>query len=158
MKSPIFTKMKRVKHLLITMLLLSTAVMSAQEKRNFTLEDIYVNGTFSQRRVSGMRPLKDGKTYSSIDKKRNLNAYSYLKGDSTTTFFNMSKLIPEGENKPINISDFTFSENEDKVLFVTNVKSIYRHSYTADYYVYDIQKKSLVPLSQNGSQRLATFS
>ncbi|MCQ2313855.1 MAG: S9 family peptidase [Bacteroidales bacterium] len=150
--------MKRVKHLLITMLLLSTAVMSAQEKRNFTLEDIYVNGTFSQRRVSGMRPLKDGKTYSSIDKKRNLNAYSYLKGDSTATFFNMSKLIPEGENKPINISDFTFSENEDKVLFVTNVKSIYRHSYTADYYVYDIQKKSLVPLSQNGSQRLATFS
>ena len=140
------------------MLLLSTAVMSAQEKRNFTLEDIYVNGTFSQRRVSGMRPLKDGKTYSSIDKKRNLNAYSYLKGDSTATFFNMSKLIPEGENKPINISDFTFSENEDKVLFVTNVKSIYRHSYTADYYVYDIQKKSLVPLSQNGSQRLATFS
>lgn len=72
--------------------------------------------------------------------------------------FSFSELILEGDTLPIKAYDYVLSNDESKALFLTNINYIYRHSFTSDYYVYDIAAKHLEPLSTNGSQRLATFS
>ena len=132
--------------------------INAQEKKNLELADIYERPTFSTKRVVGMNPMKDGNTYATLEKGK-LNIYNYKTGKKVNTLFDMRELILPGDSVATPLySTYTLSDDESKVLFMNNYNPIYRHSYTADFYVYDINNKVLSPLSENGSKRLATFS
>ena len=146
------------KYLFISLfLLLGTFSTFAQDKKNFELEDLYMRPTFSAKGVRGMNSLKDGNTYASFEKGA-LNVYNYKTGKLAKTLFKYSDLVMEGDSMPIPMQSYELSENEDKMLVLTDVEYIYRHSFHASYYVYDIVNKTLQPLSENGKQRLATFS
>ena len=151
--------MNKVKYLLITLFLLNGLfTINAQEKKNFELADIYERPTFATKHVVGMNPMKDGNTYATLEKGK-LNIYNYKTGKKVSTLFDMRELILPGDSVATPLySTYTLSDDESKVLFMNNYNPIYRHSYTADFYVYDINNKVLSPLSENGSQRLATFS
>ena len=151
--------MKRIKCLLIMMFLLGTsALVNAQEKKNFDLADLYERPTFQIKGVRGMNPMKDGNTFATLEKGK-LNVYNYKTGELVKTLFDMKELVLPGDTVALPLySTYTLSDDEAKVLFMNNVNMIYRHSYTASFYVYDINNKSLSPLSENGDQRLATFS
>ena len=148
----------KLKYLLISLFLVFGAVSaSAQEKKNIELEDIYMRPMFYAKSVRGMNSMKDGKTYASFERGE-LNIYNYKTGKLEKTLFGIADLVMEGEDLPIGLADYELSANEDKMLCVTDIESIYRHSYHATYYVYDFKTKTLQPLSDNGKQRLATFS
>ena len=53
---------------------------------------------------------------------------------------------------------YEISDNGRKILLWNNVNKIYRHSFTADYYVYDTMRSTLAKVSENGPQRNATMS
>lgn len=148
----------KVKYLLISLfLLVGTFSATAQEKKNVELEDLYVHSTFAQRSVRGMNSMKDGKTYGSFEKGA-LNIYNYKTGKLVNTLFSINDLVLPGDTMPIRLQNYELSQNEDKVLCLTDMEYIYRHSFLATYYVYDMKTKTLQPLSENGKQRLATFS
>ena len=148
----------KVKYLLISAFLaFATMVASAQEKKNFVLEDLYQRPTFSQKSVRGMNSMKDGKTYASFER-GSLNIYNYKTGKLVKTLFSVDDLVLQGETSSIFLQDYELSENEEKMLCLTDIESIYRHSFHATYYIYDFKTKTLQPLSENGKQRLATFS
>ena len=151
--------MNKIKSLLIIMFLLNGIfAINAQEKKNLELADIYERPTFATKRVVGMNPMKDGNTYATLENGK-LNIYNYKTGKKVNTLFDMRELILPGDSVATPLySTYTLSDDESKVLFMNNYNPIYRHSYTADFYVYDINNKVLSPLSENGSQRLATFS
>ena len=148
----------KFKYLLVSMFLVfGTFSASAQEKKNFELEDLYMRPTFSAKSVRGMNSMKDGKSYASFEKGQ-LNIYDYKSGELVNTLFKSADLVLPGDSMPIRMQDYELSANEDKMLCATEMESIYRHSFHATYYVYDFNTKSLQPLSENGKQRLATFS
>ena len=148
----------KAKSLLLGLFLLSTAMLGfAQDKKNITLEDLYQRPTFYAKSVRGMNSMKDGVTYGSFEK-GTLNIYNYKTGKLVKSLFSVGDLVVEGEEMPIAMQNYELSDDESKVLFLTDMESIYRHSFTANYYVYDLNAKSLKPLSDNGKQRLATFS
>ena len=148
----------KFKYLLVSLFLVfGTLSASAQEKKNFDLEDLYMRPTFYAKSVRGMNSMKDGKTYGSFEKGQ-LNIYNYKTGKLEKTLFGITDLVLEGEDLPIGLQDYVLSDNEDKMLCATEMESIYRHSYHATYYIYDFNTKTLQPLSKNGKQRLATFS
>lgn len=151
--------MNKAKYLLIIMFLLSGVfTLKAQEKKNFDLQDLYERPTFSTKGVRGMNSMKDGSTYATLEKGE-LNIYNYKTGKKVKTLFNMRELILPGDTVPVPLyGTYFLSDDESKVLFMNNLNMIYRHSYTAAFYVYDINNKVLSPLSENGDQRLATFS
>lgn len=63
------------------------------------------------------------------------------------------------ENTIENIEGFELSPDGSKVLLWRDVRPIYRHSYTASYYVYEVRSRLLRPLSDNfRSQRMAKFA
>ena len=158
MNFQIYIKMKKVKYLLIIALAFVVNMTSfAQEKKNFELSDIYERPTLQIKSVRGMNPMRDGETYGTIERGE-FNIYNYKTGEKVNTLFNFRGLIPDGDTLPIRAYNYILSDDESKALFLTNVNYIYRHSFTADYYVYDLKTKSLKPLSENGGQRLATFS
>ena len=141
------------------MFLLGTMqVVSAQEKKNFELADIYERPTFRMKGVAGMNPMNDGNTYATLERGE-LNVYNYKTGKKVKSIFNMKDLILPGDSVALPLyASYVLSDDESKVLFMNNMNPIYRHSYTASFYVYDINNKVLLPLSENGDQRLATFS
>ncbi len=151
--------MNKVKYLLVIMFLMSGMLAAnAQEKKNLELADLYERPTFSMKRVVGMNPMKDGNTYATLEKGK-LNIYNYKTGKLVKTLFDMRELVLPGDSLPLPLySTYELSDDESKVLFMNNMNPIYRHSYTASFYVYDINNKVLAPLSENGDQRLATFS
>ena len=147
----------KFKYLLISMFLaFGTLLASAQEKKNFELQDVMVL-PYMQKRVQGMNPMKDGKSYASFEKGK-LNVYNYKNGKLVKTLFSVDELVLDGQEQPVAYQGYELSANEDKMLCITEVESIYRHSYHATYYIYDFKTKTLQPLSENGKQRLATFS
>lgn len=129
--------------------------LSAQNKQ-FSLNDFFVDGTFRTRGVYGLRSMNDGEHYTVLENNATrIVQYNYKTGRPVATLVDLAKI--EGTDVK-HIADYEFSNDESRILISTNKKSIYRHSFTADYYIFDFKNRELKTLSDNGSQRLATFS
>ena len=118
------------------------------------LEDIWASRTFSQEWVWGINSMNDGIHYSSLNYGENnvyITQYSYETGDSILTILDSKDL------NGISFNDFSFSEDENKILLPTQTESIYRYSTRSNYYVYNRQTQIAEELSE-GKQRLAQFS
>jgi dipeptidyl-peptidase-4 len=141
--------------LLCVSLLLTQLVMAGSDYKEITLPDLYKNNEYSARSVHGLRSMNDGEHYSVLEAGKRIIKFSYATGKAVATLFDLSTL----ENKDIPyIFGYTFSKDERKVLVEANFEKIYRRSYKADYYIWDIAAQTLTPLSDNGSQQLAAFS
>ncbi len=150
--------MKKFIFLLIASGFLSGLSVTAQsEKKDITLRDIWTYYKFFPKTVRGMHPLNNGEQYAVI-KKGDILVYDYKTGDSLTTLVKGDELIPEGEEKPLRISDYSVNKDETKFIIPTQTEAIYRHSTVSYNYIWDTKTKSLTPLSENGKQRLADFS
>lgn len=55
-------------------------------------------------------------------------------------------------------SGFAMSPDESKILLYANSELIYRHSFRADYYVYELRHNKMTKLSKAGGEEIATFS
>jgi dipeptidyl-peptidase-4 len=127
------------------------------QTKNIALEDIWLKYKFYPKTISGFNSMNDGEYYTIIDQ-GNLDQYSYRTGKLVKTLIDAGDLILKGSSKPIRYSSYQFSDDETKILLVTERKKIYRHSFSAEYYVYNFATKKLIKLSENGPQRLASFS
>ncbi len=145
--------MKKFSGILLLALIFSH-VLSAQKQ--LSLDDFFVNGTFRTKGVYGLRSMNDGEHYTVLENNgTQIVKYSYKTGLPVATLLDIQKV----EDSPVGyISDYEFNADESRLLICTNRKPIYRHSFTADYYIYGFKNKEIKPLSQGGCQRLATFS
>ena len=79
----------------------------------------------------------------------------YATGKKLEVVVDLSKL----KECPITtISGYEFNNQETRVLVYTDVKPIYRHSFTASYYVVDVQRKEIETLSEHSPQMVPSFS
>lgn len=107
--------------------------------------------------VKEMRPLADGISYAAIsDDGKRIEVYSYQTGKMVSTLFDIDAV--KGEVKIKDFDGYTLSSNEKKILLWTNKKQIYRHSFTAEYYVYDVVRNTMKRVSADGPQRGAVIS
>ncbi len=122
----------------------------------FEFDDFFKNYTFYSRGTRDMRSMKDGETYSvSEDLGTKLVQRSYATGEAVKTLLDLAILK---NDKLTAFTDYSFSPDETKIILETDQESIYRHSFTASYFVYDFITSTLKPISENGRQQLATFS
>lgn len=137
---------------IVFLMLFVILFVHAQGQKQITVEDFTTKNTFAQRSVRGINWMNDGMFYSTLDNNK-IGKYSITSGQVVETLVDGAALSPA-----ITIQDYAFSADEKKVLLLTNFESIYRHSFTANYYVYDLTTKKLEELSKNGKQQYATFS
>lgn len=148
--------MKKLFSLFIASFLLIPGFLMAQGQE-ITLKDIFGSRKFFPKGIYGLNPLKDGNTYSRQEGD-SINVYGYETGDYIRTLAVGKEMIPEGDTTPIELSDYTFSKDETKLLIATSTEYIYRYSSVSEYYIWGIAAKKLRRLSTGGEQRLATFS
>ena len=126
--------MKKIK-IFVLLFTVVTLVTFAQQK-SVTLEDIWKKNTF---RVSYMRSFhpttKSNYTLINYENGSSLDEYDYKNLKKTRTILSSKKLgIP-------NFFNAQFSSGISKILLATKRKQIFRHSYTAKYYLYDTALK-----------------
>jgi dipeptidyl-peptidase-4 len=148
--------MKKLFFLLLSAILLSPGFILAQEKE-LTIQDIYGSRKFFPKGVYGLNPMNDGETYSVMERD-SINVYSFETGDYLRTLAVRKELILKGDTTPIAMDDFTFSDDENKLLIATETESIYRYSTASEFYIWEIGNRKMSRLSLSGKQRLATFS
>lgn len=144
--------MKKAK--IIALFLLTSFSVIAQQK--MTVEEIYT-GTF---RAKGMDELQSMK---------NTNQYTVLNSDRTTrtqqvdlydfaTLKKVSTLIDTKNFKSLadGIDSYIFSNDEKQMLIANATIPIFRHSFTADYYLYNLTTKELTKILERVQE--PTFS
>lgn len=145
--------MKKIYFALIVNLILGYQLIGQQVEKQITVADLYVNYTFYAGGVYGLHSMKDGLHYTAYNRQdMKIVKYSYKTGKAVETVVDIKKLGIEG------FTSYDFSPDESKVLIETNTMPIYRHSYTAECYIYDIKAAKLTALSDKKEQQLATFS
>lgn len=133
-------------------------LITSQELSN---EKIWYSSEFRMDYVSGLRSMKDGEHYTSLEVSSESGAqivrYAYATGLQVDVIADAKSIFNDLETA---IEGYTFSNDEKKLLIETASKSIYRHSTEANYYIYDLVKKRAFPLAdfKKGKQRLAQFS
>lgn len=138
----------------ITLLLVSISLVAFSQKR-IELKDVVGSRTFAQKSVSGLQSMNDGLNYTVLEEGNKIVKYSYKTGEKVEILFDLTKIENAGFTA---FSEYDFSSDETKILFMTKRQSIYRHSFTAEYFVWNQTTKEMTPLSAGGVQQLATFS
>lgn len=145
--------MKKILTLTLCILLGYTSFSQKQ----ITLEDIWAKPTFRAKGINEIRSMNNGENYCVLTKE-SIEKYNYTSKDKIGDILEFSQLNFGNDNEKNIVADYNFSQDEKKILLSLNPEYIYRHSYLADYYIYNIETKELFPLSKNGKQRLAEFS
>ncbi|MDY0088917.1 MAG: S9 family peptidase [Flavobacteriaceae bacterium] len=124
---------------IVLFLLLSAMSVSAQEK--ITLEQIW-GGYFRTQGMQELQAMKNSNEYTVLNR-NSIDLYDFATLEKKKMLFS---------TKDFSIDSYTFSEKEDKILIATNSEYIYRHSFTADYYVFDIPTQKLTKFTDKKIQ------
>ena len=135
--------------------MLAIFVTGIQAQQKVTLRDI-AQGTYRAQGISGLKPMLDGEHYTQIssDHKR-IVKYSFKTGEEVGTLFDVTT-ARDCDLK--SFDDYILSPDEKLILIQTETKPIYRHSFTAVYYIYNVKNNKMEPLSNNGPQQVPLFS
>ncbi len=110
-------------------------------------------GRFRARTVSGVRSMNDGEHYT-VNADGRIDKYSYKTGALVATIFDIKDHPAIGGR----MAGYEFSADESKMLITTDPRPIYRHSYTADHWVYDVASRTVRRLTEAGREQVAAFS
>ena len=127
----------------VVLLFLVAAVFGQQK---ITVENIY-GGTFKAKGMDELQSLKNTDQYTVLNvdqasRSMQIDLYDFA------TLKKVSNLIDTKNHKELSngIDSYTFDASEKKILIACNTNKIFRHSFTADYFLYDIASKSLIKL------------
>lgn len=112
--------------------------------------------------VDEVRSMNDGENYTVLEQNDNkdllINKYSYKSYKLVGTILSSADIKHDG--KSVSIEEYEFNADETKLLIASNIEFIYRRSYKANYFIYDLKTKTTTPLADPslGKQMLAEFS
>ena len=145
----------------LLLFLLLFGIHSIALSQEITVEKIWKNREFSAASVDGFKSMKDGEHFTKISGKEGdlaitKHAFSDFKGNGEI-IVKLADIKLNG--KTVDFDDYEFNDNESKLLLTTQTTAIYRRSYTAVYYLYDLTTKVLQVLdTEHQPQTLAEYS
>ena len=145
-------KLKRI--ILANALLLLGAVQLAAGLK-LDLQEI-TKGAFRGESLAAVQSLTYGESYAQIsaDGKQILK-FSFKTGKQTGILFDAEKARGA---KVKNVDGYIMSPTGKHILIQTETKAVYRRSFTAVYYIYNVANNKLEPLSNGGPQQTPIWS
>ena len=129
--------------------------LGIKAQNQVTLRDVS-KGTYRASNIYGIKPMLDGQYYTQIspDRKR-IVKYSFKTGKQVEAIFDVEKAR---DCTLKYFDDYIMSPDEKLILIQTKTRAIYRRSFTAEYYIYNVKNNTIEPLSKNGPQQVPLFS
>lgn len=120
-----------------------------------TLDDI-ASGTFAPKTVQGINPIQGTDSYARIsDDGNRIVRCSFKTGAETAVLFDITNTTGSSIS---GFDDYILSPDGQYMLIQTKTERIYRRSFKAVYYIYNIASRRLVPLSDGGPQQVPVWS
>ncbi|MEN8153628.1 MAG: S9 family peptidase [Acidobacteriota bacterium] len=148
----------------LTPFFLSTSVEQSG-KSLLTLEDIYVNKTYSTKRFGPVKWYKNGEGYTSLEKSSDKKGKDIIlyqtRSGKRKVLVSSSVLIPHDSTDPLKISNYQFTKNGNYLMIFTNTKKVWRSHTRGDYWVLNIKSRKLSQLGRDlppSSLMFAKFS
>ena len=140
---------------LFSLLTAFVITVTAFAGNDVTLRDVMYGGYWPQT-YAAIKPMADGEHFARMSDDRTMILKgSFKNGEIVDTLFNVA--TARGFDKKY-IDGYQFSPDEEKILLQTNTRGIYRHSYTAEHYIFSRRNNKAEPLSENGAQQVPKFS
>jgi dipeptidyl-peptidase-4 len=144
-----------MKYIRTVLFLFLTAAMPVAAQQKITLQEIW-GGAFRTKGMDDLHAMKNTNQYTVLnynsDRSAQIDLYDFA------TLNKVGTIIDSRNHKELEgIDSYTFSPDEKKVLIAIKSDQIFRHSFVANYFIYDIEKKSLTPLTTYKIQE-PTFS
>lgn len=138
-------------HYTILFVFLFFTVGLISQTNQITLEEIW-GGEFRTSSLERLHSLENGNQYSVLNYDRTtrtstVDVYDYNTSEKVATLINSANLSEIDQ-----IVSYSFSKDEKKMLIAASLKSIYRRSTLGSYYVYDLDSKKLILVSENEIQ------
>ena len=132
--------------------IMMVTAMEAAEKLD--LKSI-TSGEFSASYVTGINPIEGTDLYASISNDgKQIVSYSFKSGKQVAVLFD----IHEAQAPFESIDGYVMSPDGKQLLVITKSKAVYRRSFKAEYFIYNIASKKLRKLSEGENQQVATWS
>ena len=133
----------------------------AQNKK-LTLEDIYTNGLYRSKGIGQLRWMKDNKSYSTLEYNTTAKGYDIVRydveGGTKSVLVNAGQLLPQGAAKPLGIDDYTWSDDNSKLLIFTNTRKVWRYNTRGDYWVLNLVNGKLKQLGKGLEEATLMFA
>ena len=114
--------------------------------QSISVEDIWRDYKFYARGVDGFRSMNDGEHFSQFTNE-GIVKYSfknYTKESETVISTDEMRF----ENITLLVDDYEFNADESKVLLLVDQKALYRRSYTAQHFLFDLKTRELEALDK----------
>lgn len=131
------------------------SVASGQAGQKLSLKD--VTGTaFRAQSMAAVEAMADGETYAQISADgRQIVNYSFKTGKQTGVLFDAQTVRGAKIDR---VDGYIVSPDSRHLLIQTQTKPIYRRSFTAVYYIYNVANNKMEPLSDGGPQQTPVWS
>lgn len=107
--------------------------------------------------IKEMKPMPDGETYLCVSSDgKAIEKYSYRTGKKIETVFDVNTV--KGDVKITEFDGYDISSNGKTLLLWNDTEGIYRYSFRAKHFVYDIGRGTMKSVSDGGKQRGAVLS
>ena len=144
-----------MKRLVITMLVCVMGAGLQPLGAAITLKDV-VGGKYSTKFMRSFRASADGESYMQVsDDAKKILSYSFKTGAQNGVVADVGSARGDKVDR---IDGYIVSPDGRKILIQTKTQYIYRRSFTAEYYIYDVNNKTLTALSAGGAQQQPQFS
>ena len=136
--------MKKINFITIITTVFITTLSAQPSQKRITLDDIFRDYKFIPSGIPQIESMNNGEHFTTLIEGSRIEQYSYKTGEKTATVFDLKLLTDPPFNR---IAGYEFSGDEQKILIPANRQNIYRHSFMADYYIYERSKDSIYLLS-----------
>ncbi|HNB07987.1 MAG TPA: DPP IV N-terminal domain-containing protein [bacterium] len=131
-----------MKTFILSMFLFLQWPLVSQDSTMLSLERIFDSDELQPRFFGPARWLKNGKGYTTLEvsdrvEGKDINKYDAATG-TRTVLIGAEKLIPQGQTRPLKISDYFWSSDDSRLLIFTNTRKVWRYNTRGDYWVLDI--------------------
>lgn len=140
----------RIKLFLFLLLLVGNQAIAQQPR--LTLEKVFKTRLIRSAWFPEVRWLPDGNGYLLIEPNRETGGMDIVKYDVKTgdksVLIASKSFIPEGQTTPLDFDDYTWSNDNTKLLLFTNTARVWRYNTKGDYWVLNLQSGKLQKLGR----------
>jgi dipeptidyl-peptidase 4 len=134
---------------------LATRISFAGNFIPLTLDKIFMQYQFYPEKIEGIRSMADGEHFTMLENGSTIVSYDYATGKIRNKLYSVDEVNDPAVSE---IDDYEISSDESKILLVTEKSNRYRHSFEAQFYIYDRATRRTEAVTLTGKQRLAAFS
>ncbi len=150
----------------LILLITHTSFLFTQAQSNpslLSIDRIYNSNEFQMDHFGPARWIEDGNAYTTLEYSekhqgaRAIIAYETESG-KRKVLVSTDKLIPEGKDKPLSISNYIWSHDKQQLLIFTNTRRVWRYHTRGDYWVLNLETGKLQQLGKDLPEATLMFA